>query len=99
MRKITLGWMLVAIAICVGLILIGIYPYRPNGLIGWIVLFLIAVPIVLSLEFIGRNALENKFVANMGRTSRIIYGTITVLFIIVLILVGWKLAKPYLGTW
>ena len=87
------------ITICVGLILFGIYPHRPSGVLGWGVLILVAVPIVLSLEFIGTSALQNRIVARMGRPARVLYGVIAVLLISALILLTWKWVAPYLGTW
>ena len=62
---------LIGVMVCAGLILIAIYPHRPSGAIGWTVLTLVAVPVVLGLEFIGTSTLQNRIVARMGRLARI----------------------------
>ncbi len=62
--------------ICAIGILIGIYPYRPNSVIGWIVLFLVGLPIVLVGEAVGDRLLENRFVAKMSRWARMTYAVI-----------------------
>lgn len=90
---------LIGIPICVGLILIAIYPHRPNDVLGWIVLILFAAPVVFGLEFIGTNLLENKVAGRMGRLTRIIYGVAVVTLIFILIWLFWKWVGPHFGTW
>lgn len=101
MRKgfLTMWQILVGVTICLGLILVAIYPHRPSGVIGWAVLTLVAVPIVLGLEFIGASALQNGIVARMGKLARIVFGVVVILLISILILLAWKWVAPYFGTW
>jgi hypothetical protein len=90
---------LIGIPICVGLILIAIYPHRPNDLFGWTALILLAAPIVFGLEFIGTSLLQNKIVARMGRLTRIIYGVVVIVLISILIWLIWRWIGPHFGTW
>jgi len=85
--------------VCAIIILGAIYPYRPEGTIGWVALFLIAIPVCFCLEFIGKGMLENEFVGRFGRVSRIFIGTVGVVLISILVLFVWSWIKPYLGTW
>jgi|SRR6266481_9877518 len=89
----------ISTVLCVVFILFAIYPYRPFGVIGWLVLILIAVPIVLGLELVGKGLLENKLVTRLGRISRVIFGIIAVLLLAALIWIMWDLVKPFLRTW
>lgn len=90
---------LVGIPVCVGFILIAIYPHRPNDLLGWIALILFSAPIVFSLEFIGTNLLQNTIVARMGRVTRILYGIAIVVLISIFVWLIWKWVGPHFGTW
>jgi uncharacterized membrane protein SirB2 len=85
--------------ICSGVILLGIYPYRPNDLLGWVVLLLISVPVVLFYEVLGKKLLENKRLNSAGRLTRIVYGVIALGLVIIasVSVVSWL--EPYLGKW
>lgn len=85
--------------VCSGVILLGIYPYRPNDLLGWVVLLLLAVPVVLFYEFLGKRLFENKKVNNSGTLTRILFGVIALGLVIIasVSVVNWL--EPYLGKW
>jgi tetrahydromethanopterin S-methyltransferase subunit G len=87
------------VVICVGLILVEIYPYRPSGVLGWVLLILIAVPVVLGLEFIGEKLLQNRIVTKMGRTARILYGVIAISMILMIVALILNWIVPQLSTW
>jgi len=46
--------LVIAVFICAGVILLGIYPYRPNSLIGLAVLLLLSVPVAFIYEMLGK---------------------------------------------
>jgi Na+/proline symporter len=89
----------VALVISVGVILIAIYPHRPADAIGWIVLILLAIPIVPGLEFIGSAMLRNVVLNRMGWPARIVCGVLVVVLISVLLLTAWNTVLPRLGQW
>jgi hypothetical protein len=81
---------------CVGCVLVGIYPHRPATMRGWVVLLLVAVPIVIAYDRIGEKLFSTSRGNRMSRSTRIIYGVATG---IVVIAVSWLLlhmARPYL---
>ncbi len=84
---------------CSGVILLGIYPYRPNDLLGWVVLLLISVPVVLFYEVLGKKLLENKRVNSAGRSTRIVFGVIALGLVIIasVSIISWL--EPYIGKW
>lgn len=84
---------------CSGLILLGIYPYRPNTLLGWSALFLISMPLVICYEYLGDKLLSTKLLENSGRGVRILYGVVVIGVVVIggALLVSWL--KPYLGEW
>jgi len=63
-------------AICSGMILFGMYPYRPNTLFGWLTLYIISVPLVIVYEVLGTKLLQNRVVNRFGRFGRILYGVV-----------------------
>ena len=84
---------------CVGMVLLGIYPYRPNSILSWVVLFLLAFPIVISFEFIGGKLFGNKYVSKLSSPVRILYGIIALLVVIVVSAIVMFSAEPFLGKW
>lgn len=89
-----IGWL-----VAVGIVLISIFPYRPATAVSWFLLAFIALPLVLSLQYVGEKALDNSWMASTGRTVRIAVGFFVVVGIGLCIIVGWQLVKPSLGTW
>jgi len=88
-----------AMLFCAGVVLAGIYPRRPNDVVGWVVLVIVSVPLLIGLELIGTALLENRLVARMNRPARIIYGVAAVAFVAVLLFFGGNWLEPHLGTW
>jgi hypothetical protein len=86
---------------CAMAILIGIYPFRPNSAVGWVVLFLIGPPFVLIGEWLGDLALTNQFVARMSRGPRMLYAVILGSLIVFGSVVISKndVLNEYLGRW
>jgi hypothetical protein len=91
--------LLIAALICTGFILLGIYPDRPNSLLGWLVLFLLSLPVVVLYELLGEKLLLNKKINRAGKMLRIVYGVIVLGLIIIasVSMVSWL--EPYLGKW
>lgn len=87
------------LAICVGCVLIGIYPYRPADFRGWLVLVAIAVPILGAYELIGDKLFSPSLGKRMSRSARIAYGVVVALFVIALSWLLFRMAEPYLTTW
>lgn len=84
---------------CTGVILLAIYPYRPNSIWSWIVLILVSFPIVISLEMLGSKLLGNKYVSKMSRPARIFYGVILLILVLLVSALILFSADPYLGKW
>jgi len=88
-----------ALAICVGCILLGIYPYRPADIKGWLVLIVIAAPILGAYELVGGKLFSPSVGKEMSKTARIAYGVVAALIVIAVSWLLFKVAKPYLTTW
>lgn len=87
------------LVVAMGIILVAIYPHRPDSAVGWLMLALVAIPVVLGLQFIGAFALQNRIMERLGTISRIALGVVFVLLLALLISVAWYLIEPTLGTW
>lgn len=57
---------LIGLFVAMGIVLVGIFPYRPNGPLGWFVLTIVAIPFVLGLQYLGTYGLENRFIRSVG---------------------------------
>ena len=88
-----------AVAVCVACILLGIYPYRPANIWGWLVLILIAVPVLWAYELVGKKFFSPSSAKGMSRTARIAYGLVVALIVIAASWLLFKTAEPYLTTW
>ena len=89
----------IAALFCMGIILLVIYPYRPNSILSWIVLYLVSFPIVISLEFIGMKLFGNKYVSKLSRPARIFYGVIVLILVALISSIIIFSAVPFLGKW
>lgn len=90
---------LLALAICIGCALIGIYPYRPADIRGWLVLVALAIPILGAYELIGGRLFSPSLAERMSRSARITYGVLVGLIVIGTSWLLLKIAQPYLTTW
>ena len=84
---------------CSGMILLAIYPYRPNSILSWVVLFLLSLPIVIGFEVIGEKSLGDKYISKLSRTARIFYGVIVLFVVVVVSSIIVISAEPYLSKW
>ncbi len=75
-----------------------IYPYRPNSLVGWVLLFVLGLPVGIILELIGNRILGEQF-TRLGFFERVLYGVVTLGAILLLIWFGFSYVTPYLGKW
>ena len=97
-------WQNIALAVgivlvAVGVVLAGIYPYRPDTLLGWIVLVGLALPLILVLEYGGEKILNPEFAAHLGRYGRFAYGVVILAVLLGLVLVGFQFLQSYLKQW
>jgi hypothetical protein len=81
------------------LVLAEIYPYRPATAGGWGVLAFLALPLVLAGEFFGDRVLGAPFVARCSRATRIIYGVIVLVAVIVCAAFALQLLDGQLVKW
>ena len=88
-----------ALVVCVGCVLVGIYPFRPAGVGGWVALVVIAVPIVGAYEFIGDRFFSDSLGKRMSKSARISYGVVVALAVVALSWLLFKIVQPYLTTW
>lgn len=51
---------LATLAFVILFLLAGIYPYRPTGSIGWLLLLFVGIPVWLGLEWIGRQLFSEE---------------------------------------
>lgn len=101
-RDLTISLLRVAGAaiICSIVILVGIYPYRPNSVLGWLVLYLASLPIALLFEVLGDKLLNNKATRKLRSSGgRVLYGVVALglVFVASIFIVSWL--EPYLGKW
>lgn len=84
---------------CSVIILVEIYPYRPNSILSWAVLYLLSFPIVILFEYIGDKLLGNKYVSKLTSPVRIVYGIVILSIIIFLSIILLYSADPFLTKW
>jgi hypothetical protein len=74
--RILLGLGLIIVVYTI-LILLGIYPYRPKGLAGWLILVGLGIPLTLFLEWIGEFVFGNRIAEKISKKpfsgGRVIY--------------------------
>jgi len=80
-------------------VLAGIYPYRPNSILGWFALLVLALPVVLLFEFGGEKLLKPNFVSRLGRVGRVVYGVMVMGVVLVVVLVAFQFLEPFFGKW
>ena len=97
--RINLAWMAVAALFCAAFILAGIYPYYPKSFVGWLILYLISLPIVILFEVLQEKLFSEKVSNRLGRAARIIYGVVVLGLIMLLSISVVSRLDPYLGKW
>ncbi len=81
------------------LFLLYVFPSHPKTGIGWVLFFLLALPLIIVGEKLGELILNRKFLNQWPSLCRILYGVI-VLSVICAIIVGvLYLLKPVLDKW
>ena len=89
----------VVVLFCSGMILLGIYPYRPSSILSWVALFLLTFPIVIVLEFIGTKLFGIKHVSKLSRPAGIFFGVIALIVVMVALSIILFSAEQFLGKW
>ena len=97
--RIKIALTAIAASCCSVLILTGIYPYHPKSLIGWVVLYLISLPIVIIFEVLGEKVFSEKFSSKLGRGAWIIYGVMVLGLIMLLSISAVSWLEPHFGKW
>lgn len=99
-RFLTRALLALGAALFAGLVMIAaMYPYCPQSFGGWILWFLVAFPVWLFLEWVGKHLLGGRFLDKLGRPLRIAYGVLVVGVLYVLIIFALRFLIPYLGRW
>ena len=88
-----------ALVICAGCVLLGIYPYRPGDIWGWLVLIVVSAPILAAYELIGARLFSPLVGKRMGKSARIACGVVVGLVGIAVAWLVLELLRPYLTTW
>jgi hypothetical protein len=82
-----------------GAALLNIYPYRPQSIIGWCMLFILALPLWFFFEFLGERFTASRFLASLSPAARITFGVLVVGGFVLLTLVAFSFLKPFLSKW
>ncbi len=82
-----------------GIALLDVYPYRPRSIIGWCLLFILALPLWFFFEFIGERFTASRFVASLGRATKITLGVFVFGGFVLLIIVVFRFLEPFLSKW
>ncbi len=80
-------------------ILVGMYPYHPNGYVGWLVLYVVSLPLVIILEILGDKLFNQKILNNIGLIVRIIYGVVALGIFLLLSSSSLLWLMPYFEKW
>lgn len=80
-------------------VLISIYPYRPNSAQAWIVFCVASVPVAFALEHTGTRVFNFGFIARLGHFGRITYAVVAMALILLVIGAFFKVLEPYFGKW
>ena len=79
-------------------VLIGIYPYRPNSLSGWVILYLVSLPLAILFEVSGTIVFSKGVSSRLNRIGRTFYGVIVLCFVL-FVAMGVDWIEPFLGKW
>lgn len=85
--------------LCACVLLAGVYPHHPRGVEGWGIFLLLAAPLALGLDLMGRRALQNRYVECLGQAGRLCAGVLVITGLAALMLPVWQWALPYMDTW
>lgn len=98
--KLAVMWhMAIALFAAVSIVLVLIYPHRPDDLVGWFVLAAVAIPVVLGLQYIGQCAFESRFMSRLGKVGRIAAGVGVASVICIVLFLVWSFGVSRLGVW
>jgi len=99
--RILLGFGFIA-ALYTLFILLGIHPYWPNGLAGWLILIALGIPLSLFLEWIGGFVFSKEFGQKISNKpfsiGRIIYALWSFLLFFACLFFLWRIFGPWLGV-
>jgi hypothetical protein len=87
------------VLLCACVLLVGIYPHHPRGVLGWSLFLLLAAPVTVGIETMGLSTLQSRFVHRLGRAGRLVCGVGVILALAALLLPVWQWVKPYMDTW
>ena len=80
-------------------VLVSIYPYRPNSVQAWVVFCIASLPVVFALEYTGTRVVNFGFIARLGRFGRITYAVVAMILILLVIGAFFKVMEPHFGKW
>jgi len=80
-------------------LLAGIYPHHPRGPAGWVLFLLLAAPLTIGVDSMGRRVLQHGYVARLGQAGRLFVGVLVIATLAALLLPVWQWALPYMDVW
>lgn len=84
---------------CMGMVLVGIYPLRPQAFTGWFALYLFSLPVLVSIEWLGDMLFGSKYTSKVSSGIRLVYGVVGGVLVIVLTAILLNSAVPLLSEW
>ena len=82
------------------LLLLYLFPHRPNSLVGWLILLGIGVPLSIVMEWLAEIAFSEKIAKKISKKrlsgARILYALGFILSFIAVMYVLWKVLGPYI---
>ena len=97
--RFNIGFIAIGAIFCSVFILVGIYPFHPRSPLGWVVLYLMSLPVVFVFKALGKKVFSDNVSRKLSRGVRVIYGVIVLGLIILLSTSAVSWLEPYLGKW
>lgn len=80
-------------------LLAGIHPYRPQTLDGWLLLLVVALPLLVLSERVSERLFESPRVARLSAPARVAYGVVVIGVLLLAIAVALSSFSSSLGRW
>lgn len=98
-RAVRIVQLLMIALVATAVVLVDIYPFRPATGAGWMLMFLLSLPVILALEFLGERVLGVAFVAKLPQAIRILYGVVVLGAVLTTLVLAQKLLEGHLAKW
>lgn len=80
-------------------LLVGIYPYRPESPGGWLLLLVVALPLLVLSERVSERLFESPRVARLSAPAPAAYGVVMIGVLLLAIAVALSSFSSSLGRW